>query len=72
MPDISGIEVVNKIHESNQDTVCVLITGQTDFTYAREAVTSELPIQFLMKPLSITDLRVAIEECVALAEEKQS
>ncbi len=70
MPDISGIEVVNKVYEQNKDTVCILITGQTNFTYAREAVNPDLNIKFLMKPLSISALRVEIKESVSLAEEK--
>jgi YesN/AraC family two-component response regulator len=72
MPDISGIEVVNKIHASNENTVCILITGQTDFSYARDSVNKGLAIKFLMKPLSITDLRASMEESIALVEENQS
>lgn len=38
MPDISGIELIEKVREKNLDTEFIILSGYAQFSYAQEAV----------------------------------
>ena len=71
MPDLSGLEVVKHIHEESPQTVCMILTGQADFSIANEALEKGHILKVLLKPIAITDLRDAMKLCVETAEARQ-
>ncbi len=61
MPGINGIELFSHISESHPDTVRILLTGDSDFSHAVEAVNQGQVFRFLTKPCPAETLKTAIE-----------
>ncbi|MEN1761024.1 diguanylate cyclase [Anoxynatronum sibiricum] len=61
LPDISGLELINRIREINSKTAVLIITAYNETEYLLEAI--ELGVShFLIKPLSIEKLDRALEK----------
>ncbi|SMP37862.1 GGDEF domain-containing response regulator [Anoxynatronum buryatiense] len=61
LPDISGLELINRIREINTKTAVLIITAYNETEYLLEAI--ELGVShFLIKPLSIEKLDRALEK----------
>ena len=50
MPVMGGMELIRRIRQVNPSTVIVIISGYSDFTYAREAIKYSV-FNYLLKPL---------------------
>lgn len=50
MPVMGGMELIKEIRQVNPSTVIVIISGYSDFTYAREAIRYSV-FNYLLKPL---------------------
>ena len=50
MPVMGGMELIKKIRQINPSTVIVIVSGYSDFTYAREAIKYSV-FNYLLKPL---------------------
>jgi len=61
MPDMSGIELLNLIHRSKPDVVCVIITGYATVELAVEAM-KQGAYDFIAKPFSDDYLVLAVEK----------
>jgi signal transduction histidine kinase len=61
MPGISGIDLIEKIHEVEADTVCIIITGYATVEMAVRAI-KQGAYDFLTKPFTVDDLRLVVEQ----------
>ena len=71
MPGIDGLEFSRKILELNENIVVLVLTGYTDFTYAREALKNEV-VDYLVKPVGFAALKEALNRAVARLKEKKN
>ncbi len=63
MPEMSGLELIKRVRESNPDIVPVLITGYGTIETAVKAIRHGA-IDYLTKPLVDDELRIAVEKAV--------
>lgn len=61
MPEMSGIELLTKLRETDQDTIFVIESGYNDFEYAREALKLGASY-YLLKPVAEQEFREVITE----------
>lgn len=67
MPGMSGLELAELVREYSMDTAVVLLTGYSEFEYARQAIKSGV-YEYLLKPVNprellgtIADVKVRLE-----------
>ncbi|MFX3636064.1 MAG: response regulator [Candidatus Pristimantibacillus sp.] len=63
MPGISGLELMDKIHETSPSTQCILLTGHAEFEYAKRAITGGAS-DYLLKPVNDGDLIQAVDKAL--------
>lgn len=71
MPGIDGIEMLKQARAEKNDTHFIILSGYSDFTYAREAMSLDV-VSYLLKPIEEAEL---IEEVLKIKEklnEKES
>lgn len=61
MPGISGIELIEKIHAIDPETVCIIITGYATVEMAVRAI-KEGAYDFLTKPFTVDDLLIVVNQ----------
>ena len=59
MPGSTGIEVVRRIREQNISCQFIILSGYSDFEYAKESLLLEV-YDYLVKPISQEELNIAI------------
>lgn len=64
MPEISGVEVLQKAREIAPDTVRVMITGMLDLDLSLEAISRGEVYRIIAKPWSDLSLTTTIAQCV--------
>ena len=66
MPGLSGLELVQKISQTDLDTQFILLSGYGEFSYAKEAMKYGLR-HYLLKPCNeeqiITSMKEVIDDC---------
>ena len=60
MPEISGVEFANKLHENEPDIPVILMTGNPSFETAFEAIRMDSAIDYLIKPFSQKEILNAV------------
>ncbi len=63
MPQMDGIELVNKVHEQFPQIGFIIFSGYNDFYYARKALLSNV-VDFLVKPSSTEEILQAVNAAV--------
>ncbi len=61
MPGISGIDLIEKIHEVDPETVIIIITGYATVEMAVRAI-KQGAYDFLTKPFSVDDLLLVVQQ----------
>lgn len=56
MPDMSGIELIKRIRCANIDSKIIILSGYSEFEYAKEAIKYRV-FEYLLKPVDITELK---------------
>ena len=56
MPFVDGLELARNIYEKFPDTIVVVLTGFSEFSYAQSAVEYHV-LHYLLKPVSVPKLR---------------
>ncbi len=69
MPDMDGLQLVERIRAAWRRTRCLLLTGHAEFEYARQAVQAHAE-DYLLKPASDDDLLLAVKRVVEQLEEE--
>ena len=55
MPEKSGIDLLREIREQKLDTQCVILSGYSDFDYAKEAMRYGA-VEYLTKPVNLREV----------------
>lgn len=69
MPGKSGIEVVKRVREKAADTLFVLISGYSDFSYAQQAIEYGV-FSYLLKPVTEDKARSLLEGIKSALDKK--
>ncbi len=64
MPDMSGIELARKIKESGHNTVCIILSGSTDFSLAISSINDANIFRYYVKPCPVEELTCGITEAI--------
>ncbi|MHA7964528.1 response regulator [Paenibacillus sp. CAU 1782] len=59
MPEMTGIELIQKIRERDKGIKCIILSGHSDFEYAKEAVRHQA-VEYVLKPPSDEELFAAV------------
>lgn len=70
MPKESGLELIHWIQEMFPATLNIILTGFPDFNYARSAISLGV-YEYLLKPVSFTDLEQTIGAAVLKLEQEK-
>jgi response regulator RpfG family c-di-GMP phosphodiesterase len=65
MPHLSGVEVLQKLGETNPDAVRLLLTAANEFGVAMQGVNDGRVFRILAKPWTLQELRRAIEQSIS-------
>ena len=68
LPGLSGLDLIERLRETNMSTQVVLITAYGDFAYAQRAVQLGC-VDYLLKPLDDKPLNRAVEKAVRIYKE---
>ncbi len=60
MPEMTGIQLIEKIRELDKSIKCIILSGHSDFEYAKEAVRHQA-VEYVLKPPSDEELFAAVE-----------
>jgi two-component system response regulator YesN len=63
MPEMTGIELIEKIRERDKRIKCIILSGHSDFEYAKEAIRHQA-LQYLLKPPTDQELFAAVGAAV--------
>ncbi|WP_256761070.1 response regulator [Cohnella sp. WQ 127256] len=63
MPEMTGIELIEKIRERDKRIKCVILSGHSDFEYAKEALRHQA-VDYLLKPPMDNELLAAVKSAV--------
>ena len=50
MPVMDGLELIKKVHENHPYIDCIIVTGYSDFSYAKKAIHYQVR-EYLLKPI---------------------
>lgn len=68
MTEMTGLELIAKIREQNEEMRIIVLTGYDDFEYARECLRMKVD-EFLLKPVDEQLLKEQIEKLVGMLDE---
>jgi len=70
MPDMSGVELLKLIHESDPDVPVLLISGEPDLDSALKAVEYGAT-EYLAKPVQLDKFRTSVARALELGEQRE-
>ena len=72
MPEMDGIQLISRLREEMPDTLCVIVSGYSDFEYMKAAIRNSA-VDYLLKPVNPEELRLLLQrlETALLAREQQ-
>ncbi len=63
MPGESGLDLIRWVRESGYSTICLLLTGHEDFSYARTAISLQC-FRYILKPVDMEELASGIRDAL--------
>lgn len=69
MPFLNGLELAEKIHAINPDTIVIILTGFDNFEYAKKALKLGC-FDYLMKPIRPEEIEKCIRKAIEAIESK--
>ena len=66
MPEISGLELIQRIRRTNENMHIIILSGYADFAYAQQAIALGVT-RYLLKPTNPEELIGALEEIRGLS-----
>ena len=69
MPGLTGIELIEQLHERNIDFNCIFISGYSDFTYAQKAIRFNA-VDYILKPIEKKTIIEAMQKALLRREEQ--
>ncbi len=70
MPNVSGIELAQKIKNKSSQTQIIMISGYSDFEYTKQAIELKAA-QYLLKPIKVNELVFSIEKCIDILDDNK-
>ncbi|BFT76049.1 response regulator [Paenibacillus sp. P36] len=70
MPVMNGLEMIEKLREANFPGEIIILSGYTDFQYARQALRLHVS-DYLSKPVTVDELRTVLEKVIKELEAKE-
>ena len=72
MPEMDGIELIAQLRNEMPATLCVIVSGYSDFAYMKAAIRNSA-VDYLLKPVNPEELRLLLQriETTLLAKEQQ-
>ncbi len=71
MPGLSGLELIEQARQLHEGIVCILLTGYSEFQYAKRAIELQA-IQYLLKPVRDEELLAAAADAISRVQERRS
>ena len=71
MPGINGVDLVEKIKSITSDTICIMLTGHSDFTKVQELLDSGKVYKYMVKPVLPKKLLETIDEAISHANPQE-
>ncbi|MEK3885429.1 response regulator [Paenibacillus sp. PL2-23] len=69
MPEMNGLQLIELVAERWPDTRCMLLTGHSDFDYAKKAIQLHA-VDYLLKPVNDDDMVKSLSACIASLKEE--
>lgn len=69
MGDMSGLDIISKVRQQNQDTLFIIISGYNYFDYAKQAIQYGVD-NYLLKPIQRKELSQAMNKVMAKLDER--
>ncbi|MEV5027093.1 response regulator [Paenibacillus sp. LPE1-1-1.1] len=63
MPEMTGIELIEQVRASDKRIKCIILSGHSDFDYAKEAVRHQA-VEYLLKPPTDQELFGAVKTAI--------
>ncbi|NOV02620.1 response regulator transcription factor [Paenibacillus planticolens] len=70
MPVMNGLEMIERLREANFPGELIILSGYTDFQYARQALRLQVS-DYLSKPVTVDELRTVLEKVIKELEAKE-
>lgn len=70
MPFINGLELSEKVKEISPETVIIIVSGYSDFEYARAAMKNGV-LDYVLKPIDPAELKRALHKALERIEERE-
>ena len=72
MPEMDGIELISRLRNEMPDTLCVIVSGYSDFEYMKAAIRNSA-VDYLLKPVNPEELHRLLQrlESALLAREEK-
>lgn len=67
MPGVNGIEVAQRIRETDKACCLIFLTAYDEFSYAKKAITVRA-LDYLLKPYDESELLLVVEEAMRMAD----
>lgn len=64
MPGVSGLEVMEQLHEISPSIVRIVVTGNTSMDLEEEIINKQRALNYLTKPFSPEQLRLTVREAL--------
>ncbi|MDK8182179.1 response regulator [Paenibacillus sp. UMB4589-SE434] len=71
MPELSGLELIEEIKKRKPNTVCLLLSGYSEFEYAKQAMRLEA-FDYLLKPVKDEELFRVVNKAVQQLERRDA
>ena len=55
MPNMSGLELLRKVRETNKNCFCIFVSAYTEFSYVHEAI-KKGAVDYILKPIQEEEL----------------
>ena len=72
MPGVSGLEVMEALHEISPSIVRIVVTGNTTMDLEEEVIRKRRALTYLTKPFSPEQLRLAVREALDARKQKEA
>ncbi|MGM0877824.1 MAG: response regulator [Bacillota bacterium] len=63
IPEINGLDLIKEVKRLELDTVFIIISGYSEFTYAKRAIELEA-LDYLVKPIEVDEIIGSVEKAI--------
>ncbi|MHA0857343.1 response regulator transcription factor [Paenibacillus sp. CMAA1364] len=71
MPEMNGLEMIEQLRSKLPNTVFIILTGYSDFSYAQKAIQVGGIQSYLLKPLEYEESLSSLMECLKILENRK-